>query len=340
MAATPNSSREVLLIRDADVAAAVDESDAVSAVGRAVVEAGRNDAPRSRTRIALPGRGWLRVMAGALPESDLFGFKSFHLIEDGHIRYLCALYRLSDGAPLALLDADRITALRTSATAAAAARAFWQDAPIQVAVVGSGLLAQGGLRALAAVCDVCGATVFSPRESSRAAYAERLGRDLGVQITAVGSVAAAAEQCDMLLCATHTRGAIAVNSGDLGSARYISSIGSTLPAQRELDAGVFSDMSHMVIDTPDVLVESGDVLAARDGRQLGDLGVSELWRLLSGDVPSGRRTLYKSIGSVEQDLGLAHMVYERCRQLGLGEPIEAVELGRATGLPQPPTSPL
>jgi ornithine cyclodeaminase/alanine dehydrogenase-like protein (mu-crystallin family) len=329
LAATPNSAGTALLIRDADVRAAVGEQGAIAAVAAAVVEAGRTEAPRSRTRIDLPAGGWLRVMTGALPESDVFGFKAFHLVGDGSIRYLCALYRLSDGAPLALLDADCLTALRTSATAAAAARSFWADKPLHVAVVGSGLLAQGGLRALATACEVGGARVFSPRTPSRTAFAERLGRELGVAITAVESVRAATEGADMLLCATHTRGSIAVHPGDLEDVVYVSSIASTLPAQRELDAGVFAEVKRMVIDTPDVLSESGDVLAAREAGTLDGLEVSELWRLLTGEVGGGVRTLYKSIGSVEQDLGLAHTVYLRCRELGLGQPVESIELGRA-----------
>jgi alanine dehydrogenase len=331
LVAIPHSASEALLIRNGDVLSAIDEQAAIAAVAAAVVEAGRTGAPRSRTRIALPAGGWLRVMTGALPESDVFGFKSFHLVADGHIRYLCTLYRLSTGAPLALLDADRITALRTSATAAAAAGAFWGGTALRVGVVGTGLLAQGGLRALAAACDVRGVRVFSPRESSRAAFADRLGDDLGLEIAAVDSVAAAAEDSHMLLCATHTSGAVAVAAQDLADVRYVSSIGSTLPAQRELGADVFGEVKHLVLDTPDVLAESGDVLAARDAAQLESVDVRELWRLLSGEVPTGGRTLYKSIGSMEQDLGLAHAVYLRCRELGIGELVEAIELGRAIG---------
>lgn len=322
----------VRLIRAADVRAVIDTAAAIDAVSAAVVEAGRAEAPRSRARIDLPAGGWLRVMTGALPESDVFGFKSFHLIQGGDIRYLCALYRLSTGAPLALLDADQITALRTSATAAAAARAFWGDAALRVGVVGSGVLAQGGIRALATACDVTSVRVFSPRPNRRAAFAESLERELGIPVTAVDDVLAAGAEADMLLCATQTRGAVAVRSGDLGSARYISSISSTLPVQRELDADVFAAVDRMVIDTREVMTESGDVLAAQEAGTLKDVEVRELWTLLGSEPPAPVRTLYKSIGSVEQDLGLATLIHRRCEEEGLGDTIDPIEFNRAIGV--------
>jgi alanine dehydrogenase len=322
---------DVRLIRAADVRAVVDTRAAIDAVSAAVVEAGRGNAPRSRARIDFPAGGWMRVMSGLLPESDVFGFKSFHLIQGGDIRYLCALYRLSTGAPLALMDANELTALRTSATAAAAARAFWGDAPVRVGVVGSGVLAQGGLRALAAACDVRSAAVFSPRRQSRAAFADSLGPELGVPITAVDDARAAGDDADMLLCATQTRGAVAVRADDLASARYISSISSTLPVQRELDADVFGTVDRMVVDTPEVLTESGDVVAAAQAGTLEGVEVQELWTLLTSDTPGPARTLYKSIGSIEQDLGLATLIHRRCEEEARGEEIDPIEVSRAIG---------
>jgi ornithine cyclodeaminase/alanine dehydrogenase-like protein (mu-crystallin family) len=324
----------VRLIRDADVRAVADVPSAVDAVQAAVIEAGRTEAPRSRARIAFPAGGWLRVMTGALPDTDVVGYKAFHLIAGGDIRYLIALYRLSTGEALALIDASHITALRTSATAAAAARAFWRDRPVRVGVVGSGALAQSGLRVLAAACEVTGARVFSPRETSRTACAEALGAELGIDVEPVAEPAAAAAGADMLLCATQTRGKVAVRAADLdASVRYVSSISSTLPSQRELDADVFAAVDEVVVDTPDVLDESGDALAALDAGTLRAQDARELWEFLDrthGDSPRAC-TLYKSIGSVEQDLGLAALVHRRCEERGLGEAVEEIELARFIG---------
>src|SRR5207244_12428401 len=117
--------------------------------------------PARRVNLGLPG-GWLRLMGGALPDSDVFGFKAFHL-GSGGVRYLTGLYRLSTGEPLALLDANELTVVRTGAAAAAAARTFFGSGPIAVGVLGTGTFARSGLRTLAAACAVTAVRVHSPR---------------------------------------------------------------------------------------------------------------------------------------------------------------------------------
>jgi ornithine cyclodeaminase/alanine dehydrogenase-like protein (mu-crystallin family) len=87
----------------------------------------------------------------------------------------------------------------------------------------------------------------------------------------------------------------------------------------------------MVVDTDEVLIESGDVLAAEAAGTLAGVEVQDLWEFLGTDSGSERRTLYKSIGSVEQDLGLAALVHRRCEELGLGELIDPIELTRFIG---------
>src|SRR5688500_8620600 len=102
----------------------------------------------------------------------------------------------------------------------------------------------------------------------------------------------------MIVCATQTRGKIALRSSDVGSARYVSSISSTLPTQRELDERILTGADRVIIDTPDALEESGDVIeACQRGLELAR--VEHLSNFLA--APSADRqgvTVYKSIGSI------------------------------------------
>ncbi|MDQ6816889.1 MAG: ornithine cyclodeaminase, partial [Actinomycetota bacterium] len=182
--------------------------------------------------------GWLRIVSGAVPSLDLLGMKSFHLVPGAGVRYLLALYRLSDGEPVALLDANYITVARTSAAAAAAAAKFFGEERIVVAIVGTGTLARDGLRALASVCSISSARVYSRNPANRARYCAELGEELPIDLVSAQSAATAVGDADMVLCATQTSGALALTYGDAGSARYISSVSSTLPGQRELDEHV------------------------------------------------------------------------------------------------------
>jgi ornithine cyclodeaminase/alanine dehydrogenase-like protein (mu-crystallin family) len=275
--------------------------------------------------LALQG-GWLRLMGGALPESDLLGFKSFHLV-DGGVRYLCGVYRLSTGEPLGLLDARELTLTRTGAAAAAAARRYFGGAPVAVGVFGAGTYARSGLRILAAACNVRSVRVFSPRRESRTSFAAELGAELGTAVEPVSEPAEVGAGADMLLCCTDTGGAVAVEREFLGSARYVSSVGSTLPAQRELSAAAVGAAGLVVVDSAQALEESGDLIAATQRNHL-PARVSLLSAFLeSGPGPdaAAQLTVYKSVGSFEQDLALAGFVLRECARRGLGEEVAAVE---------------
>ena len=96
---------------------------------------------------------------------------------------------------------------------------------------------------------------------------------------------------------------------DLAGVPLVLSIGSTMPDQRELDGTVLAEADVLVIDTPDLLEESGDALdAAVQG--LDRARVQLLGEYV--DSPSGRTgtTVYKSIGSPEQDLVLAKAIVD------------------------------
>ncbi|MBS1888204.1 MAG: ornithine cyclodeaminase [Actinobacteria bacterium] len=314
-----------LLIRDADVRGLVRFPDAVEVVREGIAGGGAEDGVAERSTAKF-GDGWLRVMSGTLPALDVLGFKAFALVPGVGVRYLCALYRLGSGEPLALLDANHLTVVRTSAAAAAAAAHQWGEAPLQVGVIGSGLQAQDGLRALASVCAIESVRVFSPTAASRERYADQLRAELGFELTAAPSAAAALAGARMALCATQTRGAVALAAADLpASVRYVSSVSSTLPGQRELDGQVIAEAGTVIVDTPDALEESGDLLAAREAGFDPDSAVALGDFLCRPPGSDGRRVVYKSIGSVEQDLAIAYAAYLAASRSGGVEEITPIE---------------
>jgi ornithine cyclodeaminase/alanine dehydrogenase-like protein (mu-crystallin family) len=312
------------LIRDFEVRRLVSFPAAVDVVAQGVT-AGPGAVERSTARF---GSGWLRIMSGTLPDQDVLGFKAFHLIPGAGVRYLVALYRLSDGQPLALLDGNYLTVARTSAAAAAAAAKFFGSDAIEVGVIGSGTLARDGLRALASVCQIRQARVYSRSPANRDSYVDELGGELDFELVAAESASTAGAGADMMLAATQTGGVVALSAQDLDSPRYISSVSSTLPVQRELDERVIASAARVVIDTPDALHESGDLLAAQSVG-LDPARTTRLADFLGQPVSPGETpVVYKSIGSVEQDLSLAAATWKEAERQGLGEPVDSIEQPR------------
>ena len=313
------------VLRDVDIRACLTPALGVDCVARGVASAWAQEERSDARSIARVAGGWLRTTSGALLDEDVLGFKTFQLVPGHGVRYLTSLYRLSTGQALALLDANHLTVVRTSAAAAAAARRHWGSEPIRLGVIGSGLQARDGLHALAAACSITAVRVYSPRPQRCESFAADLSAELGLRIDPTASPREAVAAADMVMCVTQTDGTVALRAEDVDDPPFISSVSSTLPAQRELDERLIRSAQHVVIDTPDALKESGDLLAAADG--LDATRVRTLGAYLSEPLPArSGLTVYKSIGSVEQDLAIAAAVWRRACELGVGEEIAPIEL--------------
>lgn len=258
-----------------------------------------------RLNFRMPG-GWMRILGASLPALGVFGYKEFHFSPGGRLRYAIHLFAHDDGRPLGIVDAALITPLRTAAGAAAAACAFYSKgtSPLTVCVIGSGAEAQAGLRALCSALPVTDARVCSRSEGHRRAFAERMGEELDLAVQPVLSLADAVDGSDLVYLATNSGGRVVASHEELAGVDLVLSIGSTMPDQRELSGEVLAKADVIVIDTPDLLEESGDVLEARS------LGLDSTRTWLLGDYvaaapPSAGLTVYKSIGSPEQDIVLA-----------------------------------
>jgi ornithine cyclodeaminase/alanine dehydrogenase-like protein (mu-crystallin family) len=274
-------------------------------------------------RTTLPYRGgWMRLMAGAVPSLGVFGYKEFHLSPDNSVRYAVHLFELDNGRPIGVVDAALVTTLRTAATAAVATeRFFGRDAEVELAVIGSGAEAMAGVRALHSVLRLTGVRVTSRSVENREKFAAAVGEELGLAVTTAAHAREAVDGAGMAYIATASGGRVVVSLSDLGDLPFLASIGSTLPGQRELDADVLVGASRVVVDTWDVLDESGDALAAAEAG-LQRQNVQILGDFLVGDAVTDGLTVYKSIGSPEQDLVLAHAILGAAAAEGFGRPLD------------------
>lgn len=296
------------------VMAAAKDAAAADAKGRAV-------AP-PRLDVDLP-RGFLRVMPGAL--GDLMGVKVMTNVEGVGNRYLLLLYRQSDGELLAILDADEVTRLRTAGTTALAATMLQPVPQTELALVGSGFEATGHLRALARMWPLAGVTVYSPSDERRGAFAERMSRELSIEVVPVASCAEACAAADTILLATKATDPV-LDGATLRPGAVVLSIGSTRPALRELDRATLSRTSTLLVDdVRSVIEESGDIIDALEHgaiapERLVSMGAFVREGRLRPDAVRDLLT-FKSVGTIVQDLALAGTLVETADGAGreLGE---------------------
>lgn len=303
-------------------------SDAVSALATpelalaaAATAAGLDRSKVATGRVQVNGDvSWSRILTGSLTELDVFGYKEFHRVGK-RVRYHIHLFRESTGNALGIVDGRRITSLRTSSTAAVAVRA-WARGPVRVGVVGSGEEAREGLRALVAAVNVTGATVYSPTPANRKSFAQTMSEALDLQVDAHDSIDDVLSTCDVLYVATSSKGTPFLGDAEIAHIPMVAAVGATQRADRELRGDVF-EPSTVVVDALDAVLESGD------GHEAIEQGWDPSSALLLGDYLNtpglqGGRTLFKSIGSVEQDLVLALQLLEAAAEQGRGNVVPPV----------------
>lgn len=308
---------EMLLLSGDDVDRLATMPLALVAAEEAARLVARGDIVTGRVQVNGPV-AWMRVLAGMVTELDLLGYKEFHRV-GRHVRYHVHLYRESTGEILGVVDGRRITSLRTAATAAVAVKHWAGGTNVRVGVIGSGEEAREGLRALAGAVRVTQAAVFSPTQNNREAFAMEMTAELDLEVLSASSQVDAIAGCEVVYVATSSHNEPFLRAEDVGGVGILAAIGSTQPIHRELAGGVFLAAARTVVDTPDATHESGDCIEA------ASLGWAPSAAILLGDylrqdpATNDGLTIFKSIGSVEQDLVLAHrlLVSARTSQNGV-----------------------
>ncbi len=314
-----------ILLRHEDVQRLVTMDDAIAAMESAFAEEGEGAALLPQRINMKAGKGWLRVGPVALEKSGYAGFKAMNLAPGHGLRYQVHLYSIADGSLLAIMDAQRLTTLRTGATSAVATRRLARAGKAVVSLLGSGLEARAQLEAMQALGCVREARVYSPTPANREKLAEDFRRRFDMKIATCASAQEAVEGSDLVLAAVKSTTPVLLGAW-LQPGMHVNSVGTARRDQREIDEDVFRRSARIVVDTRHgVFEEAGDAYAARDSIAPG--AVHELHELVSGKAP-GRAddrqiTLFKSVGTGIQDIALAGMIHAKAREAGVGADLGA-----------------
>lgn len=293
---------------------------------------------------AVPGRliaaettSWLRCMP-AIPTSGRFmGTKQISRTRTGKVAYLITLFDRESGELAWMIDAIALTALRTAATSIAAVDMLTRPgAPIDLAILGSGLEATKHLAAMAGTRTIRSLRVFSPTEANRAAFACMAEEKYGIKARPVDSAQEAVDGATHVFATARSRGELPILYGAwLAPGAVTVSVGSTIPAQREIDASVVERASLIIADVvEEVATETGDMIAATNAGIAYADKMFSLHDLAQKRVPRERLEdggvhLFKSVGSALQDIAMAELAVACAERAGAG-----VETGIALELKQ------
>ncbi|MEV3926739.1 ornithine cyclodeaminase family protein [Actinomadura coerulea] len=302
-----------VLVLDREQTRAAAPPDAVlAAVRTALVAVSRGDVSAPARVAARSTHGLLGAMPGYVPQLGLAAklVSVFSTDGRGSHRGIVAHFDAETGRPLAIMDAEAITAVRTAATATAAMLALTGPGATRFAVIGTGAQARAQLAVLAALDSA--EVVVGARDQERA---ERLVADLPAGSAA--GIEAAVKTADVVFCCTSSREPV-VRRSWLADGAHLSSVGGS--EGPEFDDETLRS-SSLFVEWPGAVTEPPPAgaweLQGTDPSAATLIG-AVLDRRHPGRRSATELTLFKSTGHASLDVAAASIAYREARDRGLG----------------------
>ncbi|CAN1598289.1 cyclodeaminase [Pseudomonas sp. B21-028] len=223
-----------------------------------------------------------------------------------------------------LLDNGYLTAVRTAAAGAVAARCLSRQQSRSVALIGAGEQAVLQLQALRLVRPVDEVRVWARDEQKAKAFSVELARNTGLSVTMCPDIDSAMEGVDIAITCTPSREPL-IEARHLHPGLHITAMGSDAEHKNEIAPQVLAAVDRYVADRLSqtrVLGELHHALAA--GAVHDESALVELGQVLAGQRPGrtdeAQVTLCDLTGTGAQDTAIANLAFERARAAGKGYP--------------------
>ncbi len=216
------------------------------------------------------------------------------------------------GEALALIDGTALTAWRTAAASALAARYLAREDAEHLVMVGAGALAPHLVRAHSAVRPIKRVTLWN-RSRSRAISTAFALSAAGIEPLIADDLEAAVRTADIVSCATLSAKPL-IRGQWLKKGTHVDLVGAFTPKMREADDDAVRRARVYVDVRASAPKGSGDIAIPLKNKtlKLSDIA-GDLYELCRGKAKGRKRkdeiTLFKSVGNAVEDLAAAVLVY-------------------------------
>ncbi len=265
-----------------------------------------------------------------MPTSDgeMYGFKYVN----GHpknmkegLQTVTAFGLLADvdtGYPVLLTEMTLLTALRTAAMSALAARHLARPEAKTMAVIGNGAQCEFQALAFRTTCGVDEVRLFDIDPAATEKAARNL-QGSGLRVVACKSAEEAVQGAGIITtCTADKQYATILTDNLVGAGVHLNAVGGDCPGKTELHRDILLRSEIYVEYPPQTRIE-GEI------QQLDpDYPVVELWQVMTGDHP-GRTdaraiTLFDSVGFAIEDFSALRYVNDRLQGTGLAQKLDLI----------------
>jgi alanine dehydrogenase len=237
------------------------------------------------------------------------------------IQGVIALYDGENGYPLALMDSIEITALRTGAATAVAAKYLARPDSKVATVCGCGVQGRVQLKSLAQVLALEKIYAYDEDAARADVFARELSEELRSEVTAVKDMPAAVGESDMCVTCTPSRRPF-LRPEHVRAGTFVAAVGADNPTKQELHPGLMAS-NKVVVDILGQCAAIGDLHHAIEAGVMRESDVyAGLGEIVAGRTP-GRTSdaeiiIFDSTGTALQDVAAASIVYEKALGAGVG----------------------
>jgi len=228
---------------------------------------------------------------------------------------------INDGKPFAVLDGTYITANRTGAAGAIAAKYLARPNSEDIGVIGAGTQGRAQVAALNEIFNIKTVRVYDIDSQRTTNYVREMSAQYPFKVEPAESPAHAVLDADIIVTVTTSTKAIVQNEW-VHEGVHINAIGADTPGKQELDPAIIP-RAKVIVDSIAQCVERGEIQTAM---RLGLLKKENIYAELS-DILLGRKpgrvspeeiTLFDATGMIVQDITTAWTVYQLAKKQGLG----------------------
>jgi ornithine cyclodeaminase/alanine dehydrogenase-like protein (mu-crystallin family) len=265
---------------------------------------------------------FIHAMPAFIPSQEAAGVKWVAGYPENQAKglpYISGLLILNDldtGLPIAVMDCTWITAMRTGAATAVAAKYLARSDSSSVGIVACGVQGRSNLEALSCLFDIKKVKAYDIRPDVTDRFAAEMESKLGIRIEPVKNVAEAVRGMDLVV----TSGPIlrepnpAIEAGWLAEGSFASLVDFDsswrLAALMEVDKLATDDLAQMAYyrregyfrKTPEPYADLGEIVAGKK----------------PGRESSSERTMAINLGLALEDMATAILLYHKALTKGIG----------------------
>lgn len=230
------------------------------------------------------------------------------------------LANVGNGYPVLLSEMTMLTALRTAATSAMAAKYLAPKGSTTMAMIGNGAQSEFQSIAMKAICGITTVKLYDIDPKATQKAAKNL-TNMGLTVVQCSSAEESMEGAQIITtCTADKQNATILTDNMVGSGVHINAIGGDCPGKTELHADILH-RSDIFVEYPEQTRIEGEIQQLSD-----DHPVTELWQVITG-ATQGRTsdkqiTLFDSVGFAIEDFSALRYVRDQIKGTDFSIPLD------------------